>query len=643
MNLSARFTQYFMRGCLFFALVSSLWLTNIVHAQNTIAPKNIAIYYGMPSLVNGANGNVSTAVDVFNDYDAVVFGDSLQFPQYTGAFGQIPYFGCDQNSHFDHDLTQQIIKQLQPPSGKTQVYGYVSIGGENTARQCNGIPVPLTVDEMKERIDAWANMGVVGIFLDEAEYGFGSTRTVQNEIVDYVHSKSLKAFINGYNPDDVFGTDIINEISYTTGYYANTLSSVQMNPQGVAPRLGAMDIYLLEHYQVINGSFVEPQIWIDRSDKAHTYKQKYGTQIATITTQADVFPNKTDCTLLFEENKFDYAWWSTLLYGFDFMAWGEPSGFSSWGTCSNALPFHARPNLGDIGEFISSVMHPLPNAQPPIHYRNTTTGVIEVDTSAHTGRFSPATSPNQAPIANDDNVTTFEGRPIIITALELLKNDSDPDNDGINVATVDTTSSRGGTIFNNGDNTYTYKPAPNILGTDSFNYTIVDDRNMGAKAVVYVNITHPMLTPATYFPETVTVSAGEYQWGTLKSFKQADKDTYDIKSRQTADGRSTDWYATTTIQDWPASMSELSLSYKGQYSRKNVMQSLYLYNYKTANWDLLDKRAVGNTDDVTVSAVINLSPDKYVSSKGEMKVRVRGIHTNRNFECWANSLSWTVR
>ncbi|SDY96767.1 hypothetical protein SAMN05421754_103615 [Nitrosomonas sp. Nm58] len=629
-----------MHGCLFFAL--ALWLSNTVLAQSAITPKNLAIYYGMPSLVNGANGNISVAVDVFNDYDVVVLGDSLEFPQYTGAIGQIPYYGCDQNSHFDHDFTQQIIKLLQPPLGKTQVFGYVSIGGENTARQCSGIPVPLTVDEMKARIDAWSNMGVAGIFLDEAEYGFGSSRIVQNEIVDYVHSKSLRVFINGYSPDDVFGTAVVNEVLYTTGYYANTLSSVQMNPQGAAAHLGAMDIYLLEHFQVINGTFLDPQIWTDRSDKAYAYKQKYGTQIATVTTQADVSPNQADCTLLFEENKFDYAWWSTLLYGFDFMAWGEPSGFSAWGTCSSALPFHVRPNLGDIGEFISSVIHPLPNAQP-IHYRDTTTGIIEIDTSTHTGRFRLISPPNQAPVANDDNVTTFEGRPVIITALELLKNDFDPDNDGINIATVDTTSSRGGTISDNGDKTFTYIPAPNILGTDSFNYTIVDDQNVGAKAVVYINITLPMLTPATYLPETVTISTGEYQWGTLKSFKEVDSDTYDIKSHRIADGRSTDWYATTTILDWPASMSELSLSYKGQYSIKNVMQSLYLYNYKTANWDLLDKRTVGNTDDVTVSAVINLSPDKYVSPKGEMKVRVRGFHTNRNFECWANALSWTVR
>lgn len=360
---------------LFVVLLLGL-LTN-VYAQSSIAPKKLAIYYGMPSQVNGANGNINTAVDIFNDYDALVFGDSLEFPQYTGAIGQIPYYGCDQNSHFDHDATQQIIKLLKL---NTKVYGYVSVGGENTARQClPGVPTPLTITEMKARIDAWAAMGVAGIFLDEAEYGFGSTRSVQNTIEDYVHRKSLKVFINGFNPDDVFGTAIVNQVQYSSGNY----STVNMNPQGLRPHLGSDDTYLLEHFQIINGTFVDLQTWTSRSNKAYMYKQKYGSKIATITTQADdVNPPSPDCSLLFEKNKFAYAWWSTLLYGFDYMAWGEPSGFSSFGSCSNALPFHARPNLGNIGKFISPVMH-----DSQIYYRDTTTGVIEVDTTAHTGGF----------------------------------------------------------------------------------------------------------------------------------------------------------------------------------------------------------------------------------------------------------------
>jgi len=367
---------------LFFGVLTNANANANAYAQSAIAPKKLAIYYGWPSLVNGANGNVNAAVDSFNDYDVVVFGDSLEFPQHIGAIGQIPDFGCDQNSHRDHDATQQIINLLKP---KTKVYGYVSIGGEKTARQCYGIPTPtpLTVTEMKARINAWAAMGVAGIFLDEAEYGFGSTRTVQNTIEDYIHRKSLKVFINGFNPDHIFGTSIINQVHYGD----NTLSTVNMNPKGVRAHLGPDDTYLLEHYQIINGTYVDVQTWLNRTNKAAMYKQKYGIKVATISTQADVNPINPDCSKLFDEDKFNYAWWSTLLYGFDYMAWGEPSGFSSFGSCSNTLPLHARPILGNIGRFVSPVLNDALNAQ--IYYRDTTAGVIEVDTDSHTGGFYP--------------------------------------------------------------------------------------------------------------------------------------------------------------------------------------------------------------------------------------------------------------
>ena len=50
-------------------------------------------------------------------------------------------------------------------------------------------------------------MGVHGVFLDEAGYDFGVTRVRQNAIVDYIHGRGLQAFVNAYNPDDVFSGD----------------------------------------------------------------------------------------------------------------------------------------------------------------------------------------------------------------------------------------------------------------------------------------------------------------------------------------------------------------------------------------------------------------------------------------------------
>lgn len=155
------------------------------------APKRLAFYYGFPSAVNGANGAIEQVVTAFSAFDIVVFGDTLEFPQFKGLAGQVSDFGCTQNSHGDHDNTQTIISRLQAPVGKTQVFGYVSVGGENTYRRCtpDGPPVPLKLAEIKKRVDMWAGMNVTGVFFDEAEYGFGyvpSANGVNSEAPDVV-------------------------------------------------------------------------------------------------------------------------------------------------------------------------------------------------------------------------------------------------------------------------------------------------------------------------------------------------------------------------------------------------------------------------------------------------------------------------
>lgn len=149
--------------------------------------------------------------------------------------------------------------------------------------------------------------------------------------------------------------------------------------------------------------------------------------------------------------------------------------------------------------------------------------------------------------------------------------------------------------------------------------------------------------PQVYYPHAIKIMQGRYAWGSLASFKTADNDTYDIKAGSYADGKSTDWYAMTTVAENPGELTALFFNYKGQYSIKNILQSVYLYNYQTAQWDLQDKQMVGNTDDVTVSAVINTNPGRYVSLNGVIKLRVDGFHPSRNFTSWSNELSWSVK
>jgi Domain of unknown function (DUF4832)/Domain of unknown function (DUF4874) len=187
-------------------------------------------------------------------------------------------------------------------------------------------------------------------------------------------------------------------------------------------------------------------------------------------------------------------------------------------------------------------------------------------------------------------------------------------------------------------------PDPEPALHDRPEYSIrLANANSWEAATGFNKLNHTIsVVPPVYYPNVVGIIAGKYDWGSLASFQVADDDTYDINSSQAADGKLTDWYASTKIASDPTNITQLSISYKGQYAIKNVLQKLYLYNYKASSWDLLDKRSVGNSSDIAVSSVITNSPARYVSPNGDMKVRVSGFHASRKFDCWANALSWEV-
>jgi hypothetical protein len=306
------------------------------HPIPSVYPEKLAFYYGWPSVVNNANGDTALATQVFKDYDIVVFGNGLDAP-----------------AHGDHIRTETIIGALTPLG--TRVYGYVDLcmqGGGS----CSG----LTMDELKAGTDRWLAMGASGIFLDQAGYDYGVSRDRLNEIVDYIHSKNMSAFVNVWDPDDAF----------------SPASDPDLNPQGTSTHLGANDYCLMESFGVTLSEYQELSFFLAKSQKGLKWKQLYGTKIATVNTIAATNP-------AFNAEQFAYVWWLTLLYGFDAMAWGETCYFSAE---TNSLPFHPRPDVPGIGSW---------PAATTVQYnsylleRRTTTGTIQVDIAAHQGKFLP--------------------------------------------------------------------------------------------------------------------------------------------------------------------------------------------------------------------------------------------------------------
>ena len=88
-----------------------------------------------------------------------------------------------------------------------------------------------------------------------------------------------------------------------------------------------------------------------------------------------------------------------------------------------------------------------------------------------------------APQANDDAVSTQEGRPVNIA---VLANDSDPDGEPLTIQSVGQPANGG--VANNGDGTLTYAPAAGFSGTDRFTYTIADPGGLTDTADVTVTV-----------------------------------------------------------------------------------------------------------------------------------------------------------
>ncbi len=92
---------------------------------------------------------------------------------------------------------------------------------------------------------------------------------------------------------------------------------------------------------------------------------------------------------------------------------------------------------------------------------------------------------NNAPVANDDSVTTTEQTEVVIN---VLGNDSDPDGDELTVTSIDTGPANGIAVIN-ADGSISYTPNAGFIGTDTFTYTITDANGDTATATVTITVT----------------------------------------------------------------------------------------------------------------------------------------------------------
>jgi len=107
----------------------------------------------------------------------------------------------------------------------------------------------------------------------------------------------------------------------------------------------------------------------------------------------------------------------------------------------------------------------------------------KVDSAAATVSITVAPG-NDPPTANDDSASAQEDAPIV--TIDVLKNDTDPDEDRLVV--ISATQGRNGSVTINTDSMLTYAPNRNFSGNDTFTYTLSDGKDGTDKATVNVTV-----------------------------------------------------------------------------------------------------------------------------------------------------------
>ncbi|MFP4361363.1 MAG: Ig-like domain-containing protein, partial [Alphaproteobacteria bacterium] len=98
--------------------------------------------------------------------------------------------------------------------------------------------------------------------------------------------------------------------------------------------------------------------------------------------------------------------------------------------------------------------------------------------------------PNAPPVAASDHVTTVQDTAV---RLDLLANDADPDDDPLSIVGV--TVPNDGILEVHDDQTVTYTPNPDFLGTDSFSYTVTDGRGHTSSVTAEIEVVPPNEAP----------------------------------------------------------------------------------------------------------------------------------------------------
>jgi hypothetical protein len=121
------------------------------------------------------------------------------------------------------------------------------------------------------------------------------------------------------------------------------------------------------------------------------------------------------------------------------------------------------------------------------------------------------TAVNDAPRGLPDTLATDEDTPLVISAVDLLANDTDPDGDALSLTLVRLPAH--GSITPLGNGQYSYSPNLNFFGTDTFTYRALDGTASSEEIEVTVTI-----RPVNDAPVLANIATQNGREGQLLSF-----------------------------------------------------------------------------------------------------------------------------
>lgn len=205
----------------------------------------LLIYYGTPEGVNNL-WDIDEAVQIFASYDYIVFGEGHEDPD-----------------NENYVSTKEIISKIHSSHQETKIFGYVDLDRKEKKN---------SYSDLKKTFHKWRDIGVDGIFLDDAGFDYEVSRSLFNVCVQTIHDMGMPTFVNAWDPDDVM-SDKIDPI---------------YNPNGDASEMGIEDYYLLEEFLYPSdiSDPNSPSIFSDgfkeKMDKVIQYRKELGVKVLSI-------------------------------------------------------------------------------------------------------------------------------------------------------------------------------------------------------------------------------------------------------------------------------------------------------------------------------------------------------------------------